>query len=250
MAMDIAVLAVAVAAALVAVGLLGWRRYRIDRDTPAAVKLAQKRLRAAHSGQKRVLRPIDRALAQHRKSLASLTSSSGRKLGKYAKITLYELRVETPSGGGELSRDVDAFVDDATSSRFTATRFLAFGGFGLAFKKKTGKIFLSIDHPNFVHLSTVGPKERERATKFAAKVKNAGRQAETIRIERPREAERVSALIAELERKRTEVQSKHVAIVHDAERHLEPATRPKPSQQQPRLSRPDQVTLSPDPWGP
>lgn len=230
---------------LVAAGWLGWRWYQTNRDTSPVAKQARKSLRTAQTSRNRALRPIDKTLTKQRKTLAGLTSTRGRKLGKYAKITLYELCVETPSGAGELSREVDAFVDDASSSRFTATRFLALGGFALAFKKKTGKIFLSIDHPNFVHLSTVGPKERERATKFAAKVKNAGRHAENLRIERPREAEHLSLQIAELERRRAALLSEHDATVRDAESTLHAANRPQP----PRALPSDRGAMPPDPWG-
>ena len=246
--MNVAAQIAGVVLVLAAAGWLGWRWYQRSHDTSPAATQARKLLRAAQTSRKRTLRPIDKTLAKQRRSLARLTSTRGRKLGRYAKITLYELWVETPSGAGELSREVDAFVDDASSSRFTATRFLALGAFALAFKKKTGKVFLSVDHPGFVHLSTVGPKERERATKFAAKIKNAGRHAETLRIERPREAERLSVEMGHLERKRLALQSRHDAAVRDAEAALQAAGRPQPSQPARGLPS-DRGGLPTDPWG-
>lgn len=59
--------------------------------------------------------------------------------------------------------------------RITATRLVATGVFALAIKKKTGHVFLTIEHPDYDIVVEVPTKKESDARKFASKVNNAAR---------------------------------------------------------------------------
>jgi len=70
---------------------------------------------------------------------------------------------------------VEAAAD--IEKRITATRLLAVGVFALAWKKRSGSIYLTVEGDGFEFVVEVSVKKESDARKFAAKVNSASKRA-------------------------------------------------------------------------
>jgi hypothetical protein len=203
--MDVALVAVIVVILVAAVvGGLLLARKRAGRsaeevEAQQELKAARAEAREATRSRDQQLKPakakVDQAAKAHRmrvadaqKLLNEAKDTKGRRLAAYRGVTLYERWIDTPHGSGRVG-GVQASVDAQLSSRFTATRLLAFGVFALAAKKKTGTIYLSIDGPDVASVVECPKDDNTTARQFAVKVMNAGKQARRLDEEQPAKIE-------------------------------------------------------------
>jgi hypothetical protein len=102
----------------------------------------------------------------------------GKNLGSFEGITLRSTSVHYKGDGGSVkgaTARVEAAAD--VEKRITATRLLAVGIFALAWKKRNGSVFLTVDHPDYQLLVAVPVKHEADARKFASKINNASKNA-------------------------------------------------------------------------
>lgn len=145
-------------------------------------------LKPARVAVERLTKDREKAIAAVNKEIAALRDPKGRRLGRFHGVTLYERWIDTPHGGGPVD-GCQASVDSQLSSRFTATRLLAFGVFALAIKKKTGKLYLSIDGPAVASVVECNKNEAVASRQFAVKILNAGKQAGALTAALPARVE-------------------------------------------------------------
>ena len=89
-------------------------------------------------------------------------------------VTLSRTTVKHGRDGGPVAgatARVEAAAD--VERRITATRLLTVGVFALAWKKKSGSVFLTVTHPKYELMVAVPVKKEADARKFAAKVNTA-----------------------------------------------------------------------------
>lgn len=90
--------------------------------------------------------------------------------------TLYQVpHIGEPVGGSieGASARVDAGVVD---SHVSAGRVVAFGVFALAAKKKTGQVFLTVEHPEYAFTYAADFRQEAEMRAFAAEINNAARR--------------------------------------------------------------------------
>jgi len=90
--------------------------------------------------------------------------------------TLYQVpHIGEPVGGSVegASARVDAGVVD---SHVSAGRVVAFGVFALAAKKKTGQVFLTVEHPEYAFTYAADFRQEAEMRAFAAEINNAARR--------------------------------------------------------------------------
>ncbi len=184
-----------------------WKREVVspeEQERRTALKEAEQRLKeASREYENRVKtsqKAVDEAEKDHAQRIKQIekrisAAQASKKLGSFAKVTLFEDRITTPDGTSSLSNDVRADCDTAGnlehSSRVTATRLLTVGIFAFAFKKKkthdSRELYLVVETPDFTSVQPVDPSNGPQARKFATQIANQSKQA-TALIERRRAA--------------------------------------------------------------
>jgi hypothetical protein len=161
-------------------------------ELKTVTKNRDEQLKPARMAVKRLTKDREKAIAAVNQEIAALRDPKGRRLGRFHGVTLYERWIDTPHGGGPVD-GCQASVDSQLSSRFTATRLLAFGVFALAIKKKTGNLYLSIDGPTVASVVECTKNEAVASRQFAVKILNAGKQAGALTAALPGRIENAQA---------------------------------------------------------
>jgi len=176
-----------------------WKREVVspeEQERRTALKEAEQRLKeASREYENRVKtsqKAVDEAEKDHAQRIKQIekrisAAQASKKLGSFAKVTLFEDRITTPDGTSSLSNDVRADCDTAGnlehSSRVTV--------FAFAFKKKkkhdSRELYLVVETPDFMSVQPVDPSNGPQARKFATQIANQSKQA-TALIERRRAA--------------------------------------------------------------
>jgi chemotaxis protein histidine kinase CheA len=180
-----------------------------------AIKTAQRSLKSAESA-------YERRVRQARATLAQLVDPDGKKLGSYAGITLYEMGIRTPNGGGPLigaSATVDTAGNLAVSKRPTLTRMAAgglllgpFGALGSLAFQKTNKhdsreLYLLVETTELSSVVKCPADDGLKARSFAAKINTVAKQAPEIAAARPQQVEAARKAVAAAESETGAVQS-------------------------------------------
>ena len=97
--------------------------------------------------------------------------------GVFEGVTLKADSIKYKRDGGPITGAV-ARVETASDirSRVTATRLLAIGVFAFAAKKKTGHVYLTVEHPDYTFMVEVPVKKETKAREFATKINTASRR--------------------------------------------------------------------------
>jgi hypothetical protein len=160
-----------------------------------AEKVHNTRVKEARKRLSETERDYQRRVGEARNTLENKRQS--KKLGSMAGVTLYDDKIATPDGTSTLSPDVRADADTAgnlqVSGRVTATRLVTLGVFAFAFKKKkthdARELYLVIETPDFMSVRQLDPKLGNTAKQFAARIVNAGKQAQHVMKQKAEMAE-------------------------------------------------------------
>jgi len=97
--------------------------------------------------------------------------------GVFGGIILKRDKLDYKGEGGPVAGAM-ARVETASDvrRRVTATRVLAIGIFALAAKKKSGHVYLTVEHPDYAFMVEVPVKKETKAREFATKINNAAKK--------------------------------------------------------------------------
>lgn len=161
-----------------------------ERTHTTAIKSANSALRVAEQTR-------DSAIKSSEKRLSDLQNPTGRAVGHFQGIVLFERAIRTPNGSGSLVGThalVDTAGNLATKSRASLTRMAA-GGLllgpvgavlSLGFKKHKNvdkrELYLLIESPEFASVVQCDPDKGLQARQFAARVNTQAAHAASFEI--------------------------------------------------------------------